>query len=225
MRAVNLLPQDEARRSSSGSRLPLIAVAGGAVAVTAFAAMTFVSSGSEMSSLRSEVAALEAEIASIPKGPAPAVAPAVLQLERTNRLAALSAAVTGRIAFDRLMHEVSLVLPSDVWLTGITAAAPSPTPPTGATAGAAPGATDVERGVTIEGATYSHEAVARVLARFAAMPSLTNVQLTATALVEPQQAATPTGSGEQPKKTAPKQRQKHVVTFTILASVQPGGAS
>lgn len=226
MRAVNLLPRDEAARSSSGSRLPLIAVAGAAAAVTAFAAMTFVSAGSEADALRSELGSLEAAIASLPQEPAPAVAPAALQLERTNRLTALSAAVSGRVPFDRLMHELALVLPADTWLTGITAAAPSSTPPSGATAApAAPGALEVERGVTIQGVTYSHEAVARVLARLAAMPSLANVQLTATALVEPGQATAPSVSTQSAPKPAAKTKQKPVVTFTILASVQPGGTS
>jgi Tfp pilus assembly protein PilN len=224
MRAVNLLPQDEIRRDPGLSRLPLLAVAGGAAAVTVVAAMTFLSAGNEADGLRAEVAAVEAAIARIPKAPAPALAPAALQQERTDRLAALGAAVSGRIAFDRLLRELSLVLPTDAWLTGITAAAPTPTSPTTAGTPATKAATDVERGVTIQGATYSHESVARVLARLAALPSLEHVTLTATALVEPEQATAPTGS-KTSQKAAPARRQKPVVTFTVLASVKPGGAS
>lgn len=225
MRAVNLLPRDEARRSSSGSRLPLLVVAAGAAAVTTLGALAVLSAGSEADTLRSEVAALEAAMARVPEAPAPVVAPAALRQERADRLAALSAAVSERIPFDRLMREVALVLPDDAWLTGITAAAPSRAAPT-AGAPATQAATDVERGVTIQGATYSHESVARVLARFAAMPSLANVQLTASALVEPGQAATPTGSGQQaPDEPTGTSKQKPVVTFTILASVRPGGRS
>lgn len=221
MRAVNLLPQDEARRRSGPSRLPLVVAAGAIAAVTVVAATAFLSAGSEADALRSEVAAVEAAIARIPKVPTPAVAPAALQQERADRLAALSAAVSGRIAFDRLLQELSLVLPQDTWLTGITAAAPTPS---SAAAPASKAATEVVRGVTIQGATYSYESVARVLSRLVALPSLANVTLTATALVEPEQATTPTGA-KTAQKPAPTRTQRPVVTFTVLASVQPGGAS
>ncbi len=63
------------------------------------------------------------------------------------------------------------MLPEDAWLTGLTATVP---------ASAAPDRRalrfddrdDTMPGVTIQGATYSHESVARVLARLAALPSL-----------------------------------------------------
>ncbi|GIU95646.1 MAG: hypothetical protein KatS3mg012_2103 [Gaiellaceae bacterium] len=223
MRAVNLLPRDDATRRAGSSRLPFLATAGGFVAVTVVLALSFLSAGNEAESLRSEVAAVEAAIARIPTAAAPAVAPAALQQERTNRLAALSAAVSRRVAFDRLLQQLALVLPEDAWLTGIAAAAPAPSSPTAATP-ATKAATDVARGVTIEGATYSHESVARVLTRLAALPSLTGVTLAGTALVVPEQAATPAGSKTAQQPTDVR-KQKPVVTFTVLASVQPGGAS
>lgn len=224
MRAVNLLPRDEAARRSGGSRLPLLVAAGGAAAATVAGVMLSMSAGSEADALRGEVAALEEAIALVPKSPTPAVAPAALQLERTNRLAAFSAAVSSRLPFDRLLREMSLVLPDDAWLTGITATAPSasPAPGTVAPATAAPGTAVVERGVTIQGVTYSHESVARVLGRLAAMPTLSNVQLTGTARIEPESATGKSGEAVKPKQPV---RRKPLVTFTILASVQSGGAS
>jgi Tfp pilus assembly protein PilN len=225
VRAVNLLPRDEAARRSGSSRVPLLLAAGGAAAVTAAGVMLSMSAGSEAGALRGEVAALEEAIALVPKSPTPAVAPAALQLERTNRLAAFSAAVSSRIPFDRLLREMSLVLPGDAWLTGITATAPStsPSPSPGATAAAAaPGTAVVERGVTIQGVTYSHESVARVLGRLAAMPTLSNVQLTGTARIEPESQTAKSGEATKPKQPV---RGEPLVTFTILASVQSGGAS
>ena len=221
MRAVNLLPRDEAARRSGGSRLPLLLAAGGAAAATAAGVMLSMAAGSEADALRGEVAALEEAIALVPKSPTPTVAPAALQLERTNRLAAFSAAVSSRIPFDRLLRELSLVLPDDAWLTGVTATAPSPSPAATTTA-ATPGAAVVERGVTIQGVTYSHESVARVLGRLAALPTLSNVQLTGTARIEPESPTAKSGEAVKPKQPV---RSKPLVTFTILASVQSGGAS
>ena len=62
--------------------------------------------------------------------------------------------------------------------------------PTGAPAGAAAPATSVPN-VTIQGATYSHQSVARVLARLAALPTLSDVRLTASARIEPAGSGAP----------------------------------
>jgi hypothetical protein len=74
-----------------------------------------------------------------------------------------------------------------------------------------PASTPVQ-GVTIEGATYSQEAVARVLARLALVPALENVRLAATAVFDPATVET------QPKVA------KKVVTFTITASLRTGSS-
>jgi hypothetical protein len=77
--------------------------------------------------------------------------------------------------------------------------------------------------VTIEGATYSHDSVATVLARLAVVPSLANVRLTSTALVEPQVGES-SDSSEPAAPTASK-RGKPFVTFVVSASVRTGDAS
>jgi hypothetical protein len=74
--------------------------------------------------------------------------------------------------------------------------------------------------VTIQGATYSHQSVARVLARLAALPTLSDVRLTASARIEP---AAPAADAEG--KTKKVKKQKPVVTFTITASVRSGGSA
>ena len=84
--------------------------------------------------------------------------------------------------------------------------------------------------VTIDGATYSQESVARVLARLELVPALQDVQLTSSALVEPQSDSQSAGTqtqGSQPSGTKsgrPKKHGKTVVTFTIAASLRTGAA-
>jgi Tfp pilus assembly protein PilN len=117
---------------------------------------------------------------------------------------ALSAALSRRVAWDRVFRELSLVLPDDVWLATISAKAPVPSstaiPPAPAAAGAAPAATQF----TLDGFTYSHAAVARLLSRLAVVPDLVNVQL---------QQSTRTEVGAA-----------NAVHFTIAADVRrPGG--
>lgn len=211
MRAVNLLPRDLERSRDLGGRAPLFVAAGGIAAVTAAAVVLFMSASGSVSDQKSQLASLEAAIASVPSPNRPAVAPAGITQERADRVAALSAALTYRVPLDRLLRELAYVLPEDAWLTGLTAAA-SPSTSVATT----PAAASTVQGVTIQGATYSHAAVARVLSRFAAIPSIDHVRLTASARIEPA-AAEP---GEKPAKKAKKQRT--VVTFTIAADLGSG---
>jgi len=220
MRAVNLLPRDVERTRGDGSRLLVLLVAGGAAAATAGMVMVFLSASGAAGDRRAELAAVEDAIELVPGAGAPTVTAANLVQERTDRVAALAAALSTRTSFDQLFRELSFVLPADAWLTGIRAAAPASAPPTGASPGGAPPASSTEtQGVTIQGATYSHRSVARVLARLAVMPSLENVRLTASARVEPQADAT------NDVKTTKKKKQKPVVTFTVSASIRTGSSS
>jgi len=213
MRAVNLLPRDAERTGSESARTPPLVAAGAVAVVTAAAVVMSLSASGAAGDHRAELAAVEEAIALVPNAGRPAVSQAALVQERTDRVAALAAALSTRISFDRLLRELSLVLPEDAWLTGITASAPASAAPAGA-----PGATAAP-GVTIQGATYSHESVARVLARLSVIPSLEGIRLTASARVEPQARET-----DGANKTTEK-KQKTVVTFSVAATLRTGSSS
>jgi Tfp pilus assembly protein PilN len=217
VRAVNLLPRDAERARSEGARAPLLVAAGGVAAVTAVAVMLSFSASGTASERRAELASIADAIGLVPNAATPAVSQAVLVQERTDRVSALAAALSTRIPFDRLLRELSFVLPEDAWLTGITASAPASAAPTGATP---PAAVTTTHGVTIQGATYSHRSVARVLARLSVIPSLENVRLTASARVEPQ-----TDETEAAKEAKRKKKEKVVVTFTVAATLRTGSSS
>jgi len=222
MRAVNLLPRDAERTSSEGARTPLLVAVGGVAAVTAVAVVLAFSASGTASERRDELASIEQAIGLVPTAGNPAVSQAGLAQERTDRVSALAAALSTRIPFDRLLRELSLVLPEDAWLTGITASAPASEAPTGATPGKASAAASTTQGVTIQGATYSHQSVARVLARLAVIPSLENVRLTASARVEPQTDQT---DGAAKTTKSKKKKQRTVVTFSVAATLRTGSSS
>ena len=209
MRAVNLLPRDLESSRDFGGRTPMLVAAGGIAAVTAAAVVLFMSASGSVSDQTSQLESLEAAIASVPSPNQPAVAPAGITQERADRVAALSAALTYRVPLDRLLRELAYVLPEDAWLTGLTAAGS----PSSAVATAPAAATTVQ-GVTIQGATYSQASVARVLARFGAIPSLDHVRLTASARIVP---AAPQ-PGQKVSETKGKKK-RTVVTFTIAADL------
>jgi Tfp pilus assembly protein PilN len=217
MRAVNLLPRDLERQRGEGGKAPLLVAAGGIGAVTAAAAVLFLSASGSISDQQFQLDSLETSIALIPNaGGQPTVAPGAVARERADRVAALSAALTTQVPLDRLLRALAYVLPEDAWLTGMTATAP--TASTGAAPSGAPAAAPATtQGVTIQGATYSNLSVARVLARLATIPSLENVRLTATAEVEP---TTTQSDG----KSTTRKKHRTVVTFTIDANISGSGS-
>ena len=97
-----------------------------------------------------------------------------------------------RIAWDRILREFALVIPDDVTVTALNMTAPSnaPVPP-----GTPPSGTP---GFNLQGTTFSHDSVARLLSRLMLMPDLTNVALTT--------SAADLGTGQ--------------VTFTVTATVK-----
>jgi Tfp pilus assembly protein PilN len=196
VRAVNLLPTKKEIRERR-RQAPVAALGGvvGAVALTAVLAMWFLSASSAVSERQSELDALRAEQASIP-APAPRdTSGDTLQQEKAARITALTAALGSRIAWDRVLREVSLVTPNDVWLTTLQASSPTAAATTSSGTGA----------FTISGRTYSHEAVARLLGRLELVPDLDLVKLE--------------------KSTLNKVEGKDIVEFTISASVRAKGAA
>jgi Tfp pilus assembly protein PilN len=178
MRAVNLLPRDESRRAPDKKQTIAIGIATGtAVVITALVALSFLSASSKVRQERADLASLQRQVDLLPpatKGPTPEETQLVGQ--QKQRLAVVAQALDKRVAWDRVFRELSLVLPDDVWLTGLNAKSPqspaSTSPvPTVSSSAAAPTM------FTIQGDTYSHAAVARFLSRLAVIPDLTNVQL------------------------------------------------
>ena len=202
MRAVNLLPKDGARRSGprrSANPVALVGVVGGAVVLTAISCL-FVLARSDVAQKRDELAAKQAELGVTPEPPPPpSGTEATLADARMQRAQALTAALKLRIAWDRVLRQFAVVLPEDVWLISINAKAP--TSPATMMPAASPGSPPL--GFKIDGYTYSHAAVARLLARLQVIPELTRVTL------------------ETSERTVLGARE--IVRFTIVADVRPGG--
>ena len=202
MRAVNLLPSKKEIRDRG--RQPNVVALGGvvaAVAVTAVMAMFFLNASGAVSERQSEVDNLRAELDATPTPPPRDTSGDALGTEKAARLDALSAALGNRIAWDRVLREISLVTPDDVWFTTLQASAPA----AAAAATAAPGAAATGGGFSITGRTYSHEAVARLLARLSLVPDLDQVKLE--------------------KSVLGKSEGRTIVEFTIGATVRAKGAT
>src|SRR5687768_8316397 len=119
MRAVNLLPRDDGRRRRTrAEQLPLIVGLGLLVLVTLALSAAFLMASSKASDKQAELDSLKGQIdilPPVPKGPTPIEVG--LAGERTARVTALDTALGRRVSWDRVLRELSLVLPDDIWLT------------------------------------------------------------------------------------------------------------
>ena len=179
MRAVNLLPRDQAQRTIKKESLPVLVGACSGVLVLAVLGAMFMMGSGKVAAQQRKVDDLNRAYQALPPPPAgPSAAQQQLAGEQSARVSALSTALTSRVAWDRVFREFSLVLPEDVWLTSLTAKSPiSPVTNTPTSTGTGPPSQ-----FTIQGRTYSHDGVARLLSRLQVVPDLTNVQLLSSTL-------------------------------------------
>jgi Tfp pilus assembly protein PilN len=199
MRAVNLLPRAESQRAIKKESLPILIGACSGVLVAAVLGAMFMMGSGKVAAQQRKLDDLNRTYQALPPPPpGPTAAEQQLAGEQSARVSALSSALTSRVAWDRVFREFSLVLPDDVWLTTLTAKSPISPLTNASTGGTAPSE------FILQGRTYSHDGVARLLSRLQVVPDLTNVQLVSSSLA--------TVGGQD------------VVEFSIAADIKVTGA-
>jgi Tfp pilus assembly protein PilN len=195
VRAVNLLPREATRRRKRPAVVVQLAVLAPFV-VGSLLAAGYLLANSKVNDNKATLQVLSDDLATLPIPSAPQT-DSGLAVQRDQRVAALASALQGRVAWDRILREVSSVLPEDAWLTDLSAespqlpaAAPTPTDTTADTtattttssdsgdgAAAAPPVVPATAPLRLDGYTYSQEGVARFLSRLAVIPDLQDVKL------------------------------------------------
>jgi hypothetical protein len=197
MRAVNLLPREVDKRGLKITPPIATGIVAGVLVVTVLTA-GFLMASAKVTTTRNDLDAARAELALVPPPSPPAPGSEYnLSGEQTARVAALQTAINGRVAWDRILRELALVLPADVWLDHLTVTSPT-VAPTGD--GAAP------TGFDITGHAFSHEGVARLLSRLQVLPDLSDVTLHHSRTTSP-------GNNNAP------------VEFKIVAAIRAAGAA
>lgn len=177
MRAVNLLPREETSDGRKVPPLPVLVACVGAVLVGAVLAMMFLSANAKVAKQRDALAKAQAQYNAIPAPPPPSPVVKDLPQQRQTRVTALAGALGQRVVWDRLLREVSQVVPSDVWLVTLTAKSPSLVAPVSRNAPAPAPGTVLPDGFIATGCTYSQDSVARFLARLQLVPDLGEMTL------------------------------------------------
>ncbi|MGZ8715620.1 MAG: PilN domain-containing protein [Gaiellaceae bacterium] len=183
MRAVNLLPSGSESRKSFRKEDPAVVIGSalGAVVLVALG-IGFMNVHSKVNAEQQKLTSARTELAKLSLTKKPTIVPKpvvtkpivpipAVTSEEQPRLTAITSALSTRIAWDRILREFSLVLPSDVTLTALTLTAPAAPTAAGTTTAASP------QGLTITGSAFSHDGVARLLSRLMLIPDLSDVTL------------------------------------------------
>src|SRR6266540_674038 len=180
MRAFNLLPREEARTVKEGASSPvpqvLVALAG--VLVFAVLAAFYLMAGTDVTAKQGQVEDLRAELAAYQataqqQQPSVEDKSAALANERVGRTNALAAALGKRLAWDRLLSEIALVITDEVSVSQIQGSSPA----AAATAASADGSPVTN--LTIIGTTADQASVAEFMARLSVVRQLMAVRLEA----------------------------------------------
>jgi Tfp pilus assembly protein PilN len=134
MRPVNLIPKEDRpggrRPMRSG---PVAYVVVGALVAALLGVTAMVVTENQIGELKSEVAQIETETAAA-EAEAAALAPYTqFHSVREQRVATVTSLADSRFDWERVMRELALVLPEDVWLTNLTASASPGSEPSGGT--------------------------------------------------------------------------------------------
>jgi Tfp pilus assembly protein PilN len=176
MRAFNLLPRDEVRAVKEGasSPLPQVLVALAGVLVFAALAALYLMAGTDVTAKKSKAEDLRAELAAYQANaqqqPSTEDKSAALANERVGRTNALASALGKRLAWDRLLREIALVIPDEVSVSMIQGSSPA-----AAATPAADGSTATN--LTIIGTTSDQASVAEFMARLSVIRQLVAVRL------------------------------------------------
>ena len=182
-RAINLLPREAEKTRSARLSLPGVAVGLVGVLVVGGLAFFTVYERAQLTERQGDLEDLQAQAAAIetPEDVGEPDSGAELTGEALGRVSALTGALGERVAWDRLLREISLTLPDDVWLESLS------TTQAGGTTDPATGLTQPGAGVptlSITGYAVTQAGVAQLMARLAVIPQLSGVQLQSSTVVE-----------------------------------------
>jgi Tfp pilus assembly protein PilN len=173
MKAVNLLPPAQRRTPGfAGAKAPL-AIAG-AVLVLGGVGYWGWSVNGQVDDAKADVAAATAERDALRDQLGAFQQAQARDAAQSVRRGAVVGLVAGRVNWERLVRDLSAVMPRNVWLTNLRGETdPAPTTPSAAT-GAAPAVNDstAPKGIHLDGFAYTQSQVALLMARAATVPGL-----------------------------------------------------
>jgi Tfp pilus assembly protein PilN len=198
MRPINLIPAEERRGSQAPMRtgpVPYLLV--GTLVAVLLGVTVLVLTGNQISDRKDEVAQLQREDAAA-KARAERLA-AFTQFETLHeqRLATIASLADSRFDWERVMRELSLILPADAWLVSLNATASSAAGGGSESGGAGLRGSVAGPALEIQGCAAGQEAVAGFVTALKDIDGVTRVGVESSELPDQQSAdSAGIGSGE-----------------------------
>jgi len=124
MRPVNLIPAEDRRGEHAPMRTgPVVYVVVGVLLAALAGVTALVLTGNQISERKDEVARLQAEDAAVSARAQRFAAYTQFRSLREQRVATVTSLADSRFDWERVMRELSLILPDDVWLVSLTGTA------------------------------------------------------------------------------------------------------
>lgn len=217
MRPVNLIPPEERRDGSAQLRGgPLAYVVIGALVALLAGVTLLVSTNNQISTSKAEVTRLEGENATAEAKASRLAAYTQLREIRDRRVATVTDLANSRFDWERVIRELSLILPGDVWLTNLTGTVR----PDVAVSGAASVALrDTVPGPALEilGCAKGQDAVAGFIADLKEIDGVTRVAVQSSKLGDAE-GASAGGSSEGSTSATGCQTRNFIAQFEIVAA-------
>jgi Tfp pilus assembly protein PilN len=196
MRPVNLIPAEDRRGENAPLRAgPLAYVVLGALVAVLAGVTALVLTGNQIADRKAEVERLEREDAAAGARAQRLAAYTQFQLIRAQRVVTVTSLADSRFDWERVMRELSLVLPSDVWLVSLNASASPEGGGEGSSGsslrGSAPGPA-----LEISGCAAGQEGVARFVTVLKDIDGVTRVGVQSSELADQNSGAGVSGGGD-----------------------------
>jgi len=197
MRPVNLIPPEQRhgrRASMRTGALPYVLM-GALVAVLAGVAL-LVTTNNQISERKTEVAQLKREDATATAQAARLASYVQFQTLHEQRVATIASLADSRFDWERVMRELALILPGDVWLNNLNASASSGGAATEVSGGALR-AGIAGPALAISGCATGQEAVAGFVTALKDIDGVTRVGVESSSLPELENGSVSSGGGEE----------------------------
>jgi Tfp pilus assembly protein PilN len=214
MRPVNLIPSEDrpgGRRPMRGGPLAYVIV--GALAAAVIGVAVLAVTGNQISDSKAEVATLEEETAAVEARAQALDAYTQFHNLREQRLATVSSLADSRFDWQRVMRELAIVLPGNVWLTNLTGTA-SPGVSIDGAASVALRSSAPGPALEINGCATSQDAVAGFVQALEQIDGVTRVGVQTSGLGEDGGS----GSGGATSGSSTCQTRAFIAEFQIVAA-------
>lgn len=214
MRPVNLIPAGQRRGERRPMRGgPLAYVVVGALALALIGVTLLVVTDNQISDSKAEITQLQSEKATVDARVAALTAYTQFHGVREQRVATITSLADSRFDWERVMRELALVLPTDVWLTNLSGSASPQVTPNGA-AGISLRASIPGPALEMVGCARSQEAVAGFIQALKDIEGVTRVGVQSSAIGSESSG----GDSSSESISAACQTRNFIAQFQIVAA-------